>query len=1170
MPFLGPETPEFESAFRAAPVIPETEISSAVDAFNAAFMQDNIIGNAIDHLQHRQEFEAEEGYHPFPDIKDTPYEQDYADSFVGSKSRAETDHIKAQIDREVKRSETIANAGFGGMIAAMAAGTIDPTIALPGGAIYRSYKSGQAALKSAASVGVAAGAGVALQEATLQSMQETRTPEEAGTAIATGVLLGGILGGGASKLLSRAEFGAVSKQLNDYADVMQAAEQDFIPSPVGSDVVDTRQARLKDEATIKKLYGINYQDPMIRGQLRSSTAARRATNDLAESPLEMAENVDMVPTSEGGSVESNIKLWTAPLGESVQATSDLFSKYYYGREVGRVARAAAPIKSEFTKGSKLSYGQFKQEVGKALRRGDKHHIPEVEEAAKIYRAKVFEPGKRAAIDAELLPEGVDVKTADSYLTRVYNRQLIEARRNQFKDILLKHFQAQQAKAQAVSNRLRSEGAQVFKGLSEEETKDLIALIKESRKLGDPSLRNYPALDMIRDAGGVRIGSELDAELRRMDVTPRRFPGLFKKDKGVGAVDNFERDPEGIFGTAEFDLNDPNIDIYVSQDEFLDAVRNEVSGFPNRTVDQEISLRERDALDENISESLSRLGLNENASVADIRKLLKANASKISEAEKIEARIGDFSEQELAGAVDETIDQILGMHPGRTGLDLVQGPRGPLRERVLNIPDVEIEEFLESDIEAVSRIYTRTMSADVELSRKFNGDLTLENEVLPRIRDEYNQLIDKAKTEKERTRLWKEKDQAISDIEAMRDRLRGTYGNPDNVDGVLVRTGRVVRNLNYLRLLGGMTISALPDMAKPVFTHGLGRAWNDGVMSMVKNMDQFKIAANEVRAAGTAWDMALDSRTMAIADIMDDYGRNTSFERGVTALSSKFGVVSLMAPWNAFMKEFSGVMVMNRMLRALENPTKISAADKRLLASSGISQNLAEQISKQFKAHGSKVDGIYVANAGEWTGDGAEAAKRAFRSAVVRDVDRVIVTPGQDKPLWMSKEWGKMIGQFKSFGVSSVQKTLLAGLQQRDAATLSGTILMLTMGAMSYAIKEKLAGREVSTEPNVIMANAFDRSGLAGWLMDVNNIMEKYSGGRIGMSAITGEQISRYQSRNLAGAFLGPTADAMMDAAQITSSFMNGDMRESDYRKAQRMLPFQNLFYLRLLMEKADF
>ena len=102
----------------------------------------------------------------------------------------------------------------------------------------------------------------------------------------------------------------------------------------------------------------------------------------------------------------------------------------------------------------------------------------------------------------------------------------------------------------------------------------------------------------------------------------------------------------------------------------------------------------------------------------------------------------------------------------------------------------------------------------------------------------------------------------------------------------------------MKLAGGMTISAIPDMGKIIFQHGMTSTFRDGFLPLVRNIKAVKLAGEEVKAAGTALDMVLDSRVMAIADITDDFGRHSKFERGLTALSSKFGVVSLMAPWNA--------------------------------------------------------------------------------------------------------------------------------------------------------------------------------------------------------------------------------------------------------------------------------
>jgi hypothetical protein len=403
---------------------------------------------------------------------------------------------------------------------------------------------------------------------------------------------------------------------------------------------------------------------------------------------------------------------------------------------------------------------------------------------------------------------------------------------------------------------------------------------------------------------------------------------------------------------------------------------------------------------------------------------------------------------------------------------------------------------------------------------------------------------------------------------MRDRIRGQYALPSNPDGIVLRAGRVARNLNYLRLLGGMTLSAFPDMAGIIFKHGLTSTFRDGFAPLVSNMKAVKMAGQEVKAAGTALDMVLDSRAMSMAEIGDDFGRGSKFERAVKSAGTRFGVVSLMAPWNAAMKQFSGMIVMTNMLRSAEAVAKGTATAKeiRKLGAAGINTDLAERIHKQFQKYGETQDGVFLAKAADWDD---RLAREAFRTAVVRDVDRIIVTPGQDKPLWMSSELGKTIGQFKSFNVSAMQKITLSAIQQRDADALAGVVVALSLGAMTYMAKQLSAGKDLSDNPAVWATNAFDWSGLAGWMMDVNNVAEKASRGRVGLSGVTGEQMSRYQSRNVVGAFLGPTPDAISDIFQVSGSIFAGDTSKSDLHKVRGLMPFQNLFYIRGLLNQVE-
>lgn len=971
---------------------------SLMETFGAAFRTQNTIGSFLSSRGVVDPYRIEEGFDPIDYVKDDPKYAPYVEEFAGISNKQAAEVKKLQIDDGERDRLTLAAAGGTGIVAQMAAGVIDVPTLLP---------LGGSALGGSRALGAAVGAGLdaAISETALQATQATRTRAETALNVGGSVVLGGALGALVSRYLSTTSSSALSRKIEQQADAFEDIDRGFAQAQsAGAAARETGPLRLKDEALISKLPIISRQDPLIRLQLSQLDAGRQTVRQMAETPLEYADNARGVATEIGGSVETRMKMWNAPLAKSLREIDTHYASYFHGTpEPTAWQRRLSPSLSEwdrFRGGQKLTFKQFKEEVGRAAYMGGKHEIPEVAAAAKVYR-NLDEELKRAAIDARLFPEDVEVAGDISHRFRMYNKEKIIAERRQFADILTDYFKAQ------------------------------------------------------RD-----IAAKIDA----------------------------------------------------------DTVK------------------------------------------ADVQDLKAARAAEQA------GEFGRLSDAELRSITDEVIDNILGHADGRIPYDIVSGPRGPLKERLLKIETAKIHDFVENDIEMVMRSQIRTMSADVELAKKF-GSVDLKEEIR-KVNDEANAKIATSKGAKERQSIEKARKDAIRDIEGIRDRLRGTYRMPADPSSLVLRAGRVARNLNYVRLLGGMTVSAVPDMAKVVFSHGLVSTFRDGFIPMMRNFRAFRAAGQEVKAAGTALDMILDSRTMAMADIVDEFGHHSKFERGLSALSSKFGVVSLMAPWNAAMKQFSGLVTMTNILRAAERvgAGRGSEKDIRNLAASGINADLARRISRQFAEHGEDVDGVLLAKGEAWSDKGA---LEAFRAAIVREVDRIIVTPGQDKPLWMSTELGKTVGQFKSFAVSTMQRTMLAGLQQRDAATLNGLILMMGLGALTYALKEKLAGRELSDNSSIWVAEAFDRSGIAGWLMEANNIAEKATRGRVGVSALTGQQITRYGTRNVTGAFLGPTADAVADIFQVSGSTFAGDTTKSDLRRARQLVPMQNLFYVRSLFNQVE-
>jgi len=933
-----------------------TLLDSALRVQNTVVSAGVAAGNALERRQAqvRRQVLGEPEIEDYNALKDIAGYEPWAKSFRDAESPEEVITIKRKIDRELEDRRILDAGGAEGLVAQIVAGTIDPIMLLPvGGAVARSARLGEEVVQGAVRAGRTGAVVAGAAEGALQASQETRTAAESGMAIGASAVLSGILGGAAP--LVRASLGSLATRTTKELTLPPAGTPDPLePGTIplstsgnaGAMRVQQIDARLKSAFGAEKL--IEFASPILRTVQSPAASTRRAAVELADSPFYLTDNAKGVATPV--SVETRVKMWQAPLAEALE---DMDRLYVQHRQAGGALTSKA----------------FKEEVGRAMRRSDTHPIAEVQEAARTFRRKLYDPTKAEAIAVKLLPEDVQVIGADSYLSRVYNGEKITARRSEFVGIVQKWLKAEQG--------------------------------------GDP------------------------LELR-----------------------------------------------------------------------------------------------------------------------------------ELA---EDITNHILATPDGRIPYEAAPLKRGPALERVLTIPDVMIEDFLESDVEMISRFYSRTLIPDIEIARTFGrADM---RDAIAKISDEYKDLIAPVKSKAERVKLAKRAAEDIRDLEAMRDRLRNTYGMPADPSGFFVRSARLVRNWNYLSLMGSMTESSIPDLARPIMVHGVMRTLRDGVLPMITNFRQFKLAAAEAKRAGAALDMVLDSRAMELADIGDVYGRHSAIERGTQALVDRFGKWTLMAPWNAALKQFSSVITQHEILSAATKGAGMSKRQVENLAMSGIDAEMAGRIAQQFAKHGER-GSVWLANTQEWTD---RYAIEAFRAAVLKEVDRTVVTPGiGDRPLWMSSELGKVVGQFKSFGFASSQRVLLAGLQQRDAAVLNGTLLSIALGMGVYALKSRVADKETSEEPGVWIREGVDRSGVLGWLYEAGNISEKFTRGLVGPSALTGgEMASRYSSRGVFGALFGPTVGRVEDIAKATGAAVSGEFSESDVRSLRRLVPYQNLFYMRGLFDQLQ-
>ncbi|MBO9380020.1 hypothetical protein GG804_24950 [Sphingomonas histidinilytica] len=1240
--------------------------------------------------------QVEPGYNAWNEIAGTKYEG-YWDSFVESNNRGYTARIKQQIDREDDDRRTLAAAGWQGTVAAMMAGVLDPTILIPiGGEIIAGGKGIWTIGKGAVTGARAAATGTAIQEGLLQSTQETRTAEESATAIGSSVVLGGVLGGGAAALLSRPEQLAASQALERLSVTTR-------PGSIGAAAVG--RASIQDltvaggaEALASMTRAIS---PNLRANFRMSPAARQYSQELAENTL--YQQMHDEGRTLGAAVETQARsAANGRMAEALRSHNDIF---------------AAAKKS----GLDMTRTDFEEAVGRAMRRDDQDPNPIVAQAAQAWREKMFDTFKEQAIEAGLLPDDVDVSTAASYFSRVWNREHLTAREAEFKDIVTSYYGQQlsgdfadslathQSRIAALDQELADlhlspdDRATTLSSL-DTQIKDLetgspiaaeqAARISELRqvalraretgdKAGEKAARDQIAA--VRTEGGADLAAftksrgELRARSRRVDLN---YAGL--QDRADAIETSIADIAEAGAKSAERLISRGRALEREAQRLDPDKLRQKVSDLrtsfyqlierSNRAQDRTAKaiedmrqhggpevvgrLEKLAAAEATRNERLNRISqrleaaeaLDPHAKLSDIRasidemveavsqnlmtrgektqrlrdRLARMDPQRLNERVKaIGALKADLERQfldrweigrlgagvDLSGAgrpdfttaarqiADEVFDTLTGRGVTGSGSSLPEYitpiTRGPLKERTFNIPDRLVESFLESNVVEVARRYSRTIASEIELTKRF-GRADMRDQI-QRIRDEYRELREQisaqggaeAEIAKKMKAIAADEKGAIEDLEAMRDLVRGTYRSADNASNY----GRLVRSLqafNYIRNMGGVVISSLADLYRPAMVHGLGRYLSQGIAPLLTNLSAIKLSVKEAKLAGQVTESVLQHRMMSLGQIGDPYAGGTAVERWLdngSRLASKWNGLSL---WTDSMKAISSVLSQNRLIESV-----VAGKDRRLLAYLGIDGDMSQRIASQFAEHGETLQGVKVANTQNWTD--AEAVQ-AYRSAVSKDVDSIIVTPSVgDIPLFARTPTGKLMLQFKNFMFAAHQRVTLRAMQEGRTQFLSGLIGMTTLGIMTSTLRSWRGGqdrwerfKEAASNPGYLIGEGLDSSGMFALPIEIANTGEKLTtsagiqpfnlvkkpllmaGEAINPRASMQGESTRFVSRGPWGALLGPSVGLVEDGLATSGAMVDAakgdELSKRQKRAASGMVPFASYIGMREAMQ----
>ena len=158
-------------------------------------------------------------------------------------------------------------------------------------------------------------------------------------------------------------------------------------------------------------------------------------------------------------------------------------------------------------------------------------------------------------------------------------------------------------------------------------------------------------------------------------------------------------------------------------------------------------------------------------------------------------------------------------------------------------------------------------------------------------------------------------------------------------------------------------------------------------------------------------------------------------------------------------------------------------------------------------------------------------------------------------------------------LSSTQRMTIAAMQNQEHNTIGGLLLLTSMGTMSYAFKQWDAGREISDDPATLIVEGIDRSGSLGAIMELNNTVEKLSSGYGGLRPLLGIDVpaARFAARSAVETALGPTFGSLLDTTMRVGNagLSEDDWSDSDTRALRRLLPGQNLTFVRQGLDKVE-
>ncbi len=402
--------------------------------------------------------------------------------------------------------------------------------------------------------------------------------------------------------------------------------------------------------------------------------------------------------------------------------------------------------------------------------------------------------------------------------------------------------------------------------------------------------------------------------------------------------------------------------------------------------------------------------------------------------------------------------------------------------------------------------------------------------------------------------------SAENVKNLRDLLRGTYGQVADPFSTSARAVRVAKQVTAMTLLSG-AMAALPDIGNLVLREGLSNTFAPAFVALHGGLSKLDLAGKAVQEAGQALDMVLNSRAAAISDLSDVHGRYTLFERGLDNVSSVAFVFNGMSPWTAMMKQYAGTVIQSGLARriGLALDGRLPEAELADLRRAGLTDNLMRDFKAMLDANGEQIESVMFANHHLWTND---ALRRRWTEIVAENANRVIVTPSKGElPLAFSHPLGQIIFQFKSFGIATMNRVMIPGLQEKDRRLVTGVMMLVGMGYVVDQIRHAQGNDKRDRSVREQIGRAVERSGVLGYFSDIGRAFDSITDGRFGYGALIGQPHFGSGALDAVADLAGPSVQQAKRVISVGADMVSGNPDAHTARNIRKLMPLNNTAHL---------